>query len=137
MVYRLSCGFVMISMEREEIRKLIENYAESKVDSMLNELKDDDNLKDFETEFDEFNWLQKGDRLWLTLRAFDVDERKVTGYYDIERNYSVTDTFRYCGLEISTAVYCEDADNEEQNEYFDTDDFPKFLKNHECEEVRI
>lgn len=124
-------------MEREEIRKLIESYAESKVDSMLNELKDDDNLKDFESEFDEFNWLQKGDRLWLTLRAFDVDEREVTGYYDIERNYSSTDAFRYCGLEILTAVYYEDVDSEEQNEYFDTDDFPKFSKNHDYEEVRI
>lgn len=124
-------------MEREEIRKLIESYAESKVDSMLNELKDDDNLKDFESEFDEFNWLQKGDRLWLTLRAYDVDEREVTGYYDIERDYSVADAFRYCGLMILSAVYYEDADNEEQNEYFDTDDFPKFLKNHDYEEVRI
>lgn len=124
-------------MEREEIRKLIESYAESKVDSMLNELKDDDNLKDFETEFDEFNWLQKGDRVWLTLRAYDVGEREVVGYYDIERDYSATDTFRYCGLEILTAVYCGTADNEEQNEYFDTDDFPKFSKNHEYEEVRI
>lgn len=124
-------------MEREEIRKLIESYAESKVDSMLNELKDDDNLKDFETEFDEFNWLQKGDRVWLTIRAFDVDEREVVGYYDIERDYSATDAFRYCGLMILSAVYCGDADNEEQNEYFDTDDFPNFLKNHEYEEVRI
>lgn len=104
---------------------------------MLNELKDDDNLKDFESEFDEFNWLQKGDRLWLTIRAFDVDEREVVGYYDIERDYSATDIFRYCGIMISSAVYCGDADNEEQNEYFDTDDFPNFLKNHEYEEVRI
>ena len=124
-------------MEREEIRKLIENYAESKVDSMLNELKDDDNLKDFETEFNEFNWLQKGDRLWLTIRAYDVDEREVVGYYDIERDYSATDVFRYCGLMILSAVYCGDADNEEQNEYFDTDDFQNFIKNHEYEEVRI
>ena len=124
-------------MEREEIRKLIESYAESKVQSMLNELKDDDNLRDFESEFDEFNWLQKGDRVWLTIRAYDVDEREVVGYYDIERDYSATDVFRYCGLEILTAVYCENADNEEQNEYFDTDNFPKFSKNHEYEEVRI
>ena len=124
-------------MAREEIRKLIESYAESKVDSMLKELKDDDNLKDLETEFGEFNWLQKGDRVWLTLRAFDVDEREVTGYYDIERDYSRTDAFRYCGLEILSAVYCEDADNEEQNEYFDTDDFQNFSKNHDYEEVRI
>ena len=124
-------------MEREEIRKLIESYAESKVQSVLNELKDDDNLKDFETELDEFNWLQNGDRLWLTIQAFDVDEREVTGYYDIERDYSATDAFRYCGLMILSAAYCEDADNEEQNEYFDTDDFQNFLKNHEYEEVRI
>lgn len=124
-------------MEREEIRKLIESYAESKVQSMLNELKDDDNLKDFETEFDEFNWLQKGDRVWLTIRAYDVDEREVVGYYDIERDYSATDIFRYCGLMILSAVYCGTADSEEQNEYFDTDDFPNFLKNHEYEEVRI
>ena len=124
-------------MEREEIRKLIESFAESKVDSMLNELKDDDNLKDFGSEFDEFNWLQKGDRVWLTIRAYDVDEREVVGYYDIERDYSATDVFRYCGLEILTAVYCGSADNEEQNEYFDTDNFPKFSKNHEYEEVRI
>ena len=124
-------------MEREEIRKLIESYAESKVQSVLNELKDDDNLKDFESEFDEFNWLQNGDRLWLTIQAFDVDEREVTGYYDVERDYSATDAFRYCGLMILSAIYCEDADNEEQNEYFDTDDFQNFLKNHEYEEVRI
>ena len=124
-------------MEREEIRKLIESFAESKVDSMLNELKDDDNLKDFGSEFDEFNWLQKGDRVWLTIRAYDVEEREVVGYYDIERDYSATDVFRYCGLEILTAVYYEDADNEEQNEYFDTDDFQNFLKNHNYEEVRI
>lgn len=124
-------------MEREEIRKLIESYAESKVQSMLDELKDDDNLKDFESEFDEFNWLQKGDRVWLTIRAYDVDEREVTGYYDIERDYSATDAFRYCSLEILSAVYCENADNEEQNEYFDTDDFQNFLKNHDYEEVRI
>ena len=124
-------------MEREEIRKLIESFAESEVDPMLNGLKDDDNLKDFETEFDEFNWLQKGDRVWLTIRAFDVDEREITGYYDIERDYSATDAFRYCGLMILSAVYCEDADNEEQNEYFDADDFPKFSKNHEYEEIRI
>ena len=113
-------------MEREEIRKLIESFAESKMDSMLNELKDDDNLKDFESEFDEFNWLQKGDRLWLTLRA-----------YDVERDYSATDAFRYCGLMILSAIYCEDADNEEQNEYFDTDDFQNFSKLHDYEEVRI
>ena len=125
------------NMEREEIRKLIEIYAESKVDSMLNELKDDDNLKDFETEFDEFNWLQKGDRLWLTLRAYDVDEREVVGYYDIERDYSATDAFRYCGLMILSAAYYADADNEEQGEYFDTNDFENFEKNHEYEEVRI
>ena len=124
-------------MKREEIRKLIESYAESKVDSMPNELKDDDNLKDFGSEFDEFNWLQKGDRVWLTIRAYDGEERELTGYYDIERDYSATDTFRYCGLEILTAVYYEDADNEEQNEYFDTDDFQNFLKNHNYEEVRI
>ena len=124
-------------MEREEIRKLIESFAESKVDSMLNELKDDDNLKDFETEFDDFNWLQKGDRVWLTIQAYDVDEREITGYYDVERDYSTVDAFRYCGLIILSAVYYGDADNEEQNEYFDTDDFPNFLKNHEYEEVRI
>ena len=124
-------------MEREEIRKLIEGYAESKVQSMLDELKDDDSLRDIETEFDEFNWLQQGDRVWLTIRAFDVDEREVTGYYDIERDYSATDAFRYCGLMILSAVYCGDADNEEQNEYFDTDDFQNFFKNHEYEEVRI
>ena len=124
-------------MEREEIRKLIESYDESKVQSMLNELKDDDSLRDFGSEFDEFNWLQKGDRVWLTIRAYDVDEREVVGYYDIERDYSATDAFRYCGLEILTAVYYEDADNEEQNEYFDTDDFQNFLKNHNYEEVRI
>ena len=124
-------------MEREEIRKLIESYAESKVQSMLNELKDDDSLRDFESEFDEFKRMKKGDRVWLTLRAFDVDEREVVGYYDIERDYSATDAFRYCGLEILTAVYYEDADNEEQNEYFDTDDFQNFLKNHNYEEVRI
>ena len=124
-------------MEREEIRKLIESYAESKVQSVLNELKDDDNLKDFESEFDEFNWLQNGDRLWLTIQAFDVDEREVTGYYDVERDYSATDAFRYCGLMILSAIYCEDADNEEQNEYFDTDDFQNFSKLHDYEEVRI
>ena len=124
-------------MEREEIRKLIERYAEGKVGSILGELKDDDNLSDTETEFDEFNWLQKGDRLWLTLRAYDVDEREVVGYYDIERDYSATDTFRYCGLMILSAVYCEDADNEEQSEYFGADDFQNFLRKHDYEEVRI
>ena len=124
-------------MEREEIRKLIESYAESKVQSMLDELKDDDSLRDIETEFDEFNWLQQGDRVWLTIRAFDVDEREVVGYYDIERDYSATDVFRYCGLMISDAAYYADSSNEEQNEYFDTDDFQNFFKNHEYEEVRI
>lgn len=130
----------MISMEREEIRKLIESYAESKVEGILKEVEDCDSFKNQDFEFIEYDWLMTGDKLWMIIEAYDIDEKEIEQYYDIEKGYSYIERYRSCGLRISMAVYCPDEfdeANEENNEHFDECDFENFEKNHEYEEVRI
>ena len=137
MVYRLSCGFVMISMKREEIRKLIESYAESKVEGILKEIEDCDSFKNQDFEFIEYDWLMSGDKLWMIIEAYDIDEKEIEQYYDIEKGYSYIEKYHSCGLRISMAVYCPDEfdeANEENNEHFDGCDFENFEKNHDYEE---
>ena len=124
-------------MEREEIRKLIESYAESKVEGTLKEIEDCDSFKNQDFEFIEYDWLMSGDKLWMIIEAYDIDEKEIEQYYDIEKGYSCTERYRSCGLRISTAVYCPDEfdeANEENNEHFDECDFENFEKNHDYEE---
>ena len=124
-------------MEREEIRKLIESYAESKVEGILKEIEDCDSFKNQDFEFIEYNWLMSGDKLWMIIEAYDIDEKEVEQYYDVEKGYSFIERYRSCGLRISMVVYCPDEfdeANEENNEHFDECDFENFEKNHDYEE---
>ena len=124
-------------MEREELRKLIEDYAESKVQEVMQKIKDDDNLNDKEFEFIEFDWLCKDDRMFIVISAEDIDEYEVECVYDAELNYSDYRHYKTFSLSISTADYCTDTFNEEDKEYntyFDNSDFTNFEKKHEYEE---
>ena len=124
-------------MEREELRKLIEDYAESKVQEVMQKIKDDDNLNDKEFEFIEFDWLCKDDRMFIVISAEDIDEHEVECVYDAELNYSEYCHCKTFSLSISQADYCTDTFNEEDKEYntyFDNSDFNNFEKRHEYEE---
>ena len=124
-------------MEREEIRKLIESYAESKVEGILKEVEDCDSFKNQDFEFIEYDWLMSGDKLWMVIEAYDIDEQEIEQYYDVEKGYSYIERYYSCGLRISMAVYCPDEfdeANEENNEHFDECDFENFEKNHDYEE---
>lgn len=124
-------------MEREELRKLIEAYAESKVREVMQKIKDDDNLNDKEFEFIEFDWLCKDDRMFIIISAEDIDEHEVECVYDAELNYSDYHHYKTFSLSISQAEYCTDTFNEEDaeyNTYFDNSDFTNFENKHEYEE---
>ena len=56
-----------------------------------------------------------------------------------ERKYIITLNQRKQLLELISSQICSDKFGEStvRSLYFDTDDFPKFSKNHEYEEVRI
>lgn len=124
-------------MEMEELRKLIEAYAESKVLEVMQQIKDDDNLNDKEFEFIEFDWLCKDDSMQVTISAEDIDEHEVECVYDAELNYSDYRHYKTFSLSISYANYCTDTYNEEDKEYntyFDNADFTNFENKHEYEE---
>ena len=123
--------------DREELRKLIEAYAESKVLEVMQQIKDDDNLENKEFVFDEFDWLCKDDAMQVIISAEDIDEREVECVYDAELNCSDYEHYKTFSLSISYANYCTDTFNEEDaeyNTYFDNADFVKFEKRHEYEE---
>lgn len=125
-------------MEREEIRKLIESYAESKVFEVKKEIKNDDNLGNKEFEFLEFHWLYKDDSMQVIISAEDIDEHEVERVYDAELNCSEYYHYKTFSLSISYANYCIDTFNEEDEEYntyFDYSDFINFGKKHDYEEV--
>lgn len=124
-------------MEREELKKMIEDYAESKVREALEKIKDDDNLEDKEIEFDEYDWLIPGDRMWITITADDIEQHEKEEYYDVELDYSFLNRFKSCALRITEACYCRDCFYEadiEYNEFFDDNDFEHFEQNHDYEE---
>ena len=85
-------------MEREEIRKLIESYAESKVESILKEIEDCDSFKNQDFEFIEYDWLMSGDKLWMIIKAYDIDEKEIEQYYDVEKGYSFTRDADACSV---------------------------------------
>lgn len=123
--------------DREELRKLIEAYAESKVLEVMQQIKDDDNLENKEFEFDESDWLCKDDGMFLIISAEDIDEHEVECIYDAELNCSEYYHYKTFSLNISYANYCIDTFYEEvkeYNTYFDNADFVKFEKRHEYEE---
>ena len=124
-------------MEREELKKMIEDYAESKVQEVLDKIKDDDNLEDKEFEFIELDWLIPEDKMWIVITVDEIEQHEIEDYYDVELNYSFVDRFKSCALRITDACYCRDAYYEadiEYNEFFDDNDFQQFENNHDYEE---
>lgn len=116
---------------------MIEDYAEGKVQEVLKQIEDDDNLGDKEIDFIEYDWLIPGDKMWVTITADDIEQHEIEEYYDVELNYSFINRYKSCALRITESCYCRDSFYEADiayNEFFDENDFKHFEDNHDYEE---